>query len=435
MYTLRIITRDSKLIVRKKTAKIKVGASVKRGLKGEQGPQGEPGTTDYNALINKPDLTLKADKVTTVNTLYGVNGLGNQYSYPISQAANTSSIAQRSSGGTLAVGTPTSGAHATTKTYVDSQDTSVAFTAQSNLTAHTSNTANPHNVTKAQVGLSDVPNLDTTAAVANQHTHANKAVLDATTASFTTADEMKLDGIATGAQVNTVTSVAGKTGVVALAKGDVGLANADNTSDMDKPVSTATQTALNGKVSTTGNQTIAGTKTFSSALITQSGTSIGGVLHLTGVGFPNGVVSAPIGSVYIDTAVTNGASSWIKKSGTGNTGWQVLEGDTGWRQGMLINGWVGTFRLRRVGSTVAIQMDYVRSGTDVVMATLPTGFSPVGRLKFAATVGGTTQMIFVSTGGVVEKANIAHTGPTGGGEELTYFTTNPWPTTLPGTAA
>src|SRR5690606_17782210 len=31
------------------------------------------------------------------------------------------------------------------------------------------------------------------------------------------------------------------------------------------------------------------------------------------------------------TAVTNGASSWIKKSGAGNTGWEVLEGDTGWR--------------------------------------------------------------------------------------------------------
>lgn len=43
MYTLRINTRDSKLIIRKTTAKIKVGASVKRGLKGEQGPPGNDG--------------------------------------------------------------------------------------------------------------------------------------------------------------------------------------------------------------------------------------------------------------------------------------------------------------------------------------------------------------------------------------------------------
>ena len=44
-----------------------------------------------------------------------------------------------------------------------------------------------------------------------------------------------------------VTSVAGKTGAVTLAKADVGLGNVDNTSDVDKPISTATQTALDGK--------------------------------------------------------------------------------------------------------------------------------------------------------------------------------------------
>jgi hypothetical protein len=44
-----------------------------------------------------------------------------------------------------------------------------------------------------------------------------------------------------------VTSVAGKTGVVTLAKGDVGLGNVDNTSDANKPISTAQQTALNLK--------------------------------------------------------------------------------------------------------------------------------------------------------------------------------------------
>lgn len=44
-----------------------------------------------------------------------------------------------------------------------------------------------------------------------------------------------------------VTSVAGKTGVVSLVKGDVGLANVDNTADTAKPVSTAAQTALDAK--------------------------------------------------------------------------------------------------------------------------------------------------------------------------------------------
>lgn len=52
-----------------------------------------------------------------------------------------------------------------------------------------------------------------------------------------------------------VLSVAGKTGAVTLVKGDVGLGNVDNTSDADKPVSTATQTALDAKQDETPSTT------------------------------------------------------------------------------------------------------------------------------------------------------------------------------------
>ena len=44
--------------------------------------------------------------------------------------------------------------------------------------------------------------------------------------------------------------------------------------------------------------------------------------HYRGTGSPEGKVSAPVGSVYTDTAATNGAIRWIKTSGTGNTGWR-----------------------------------------------------------------------------------------------------------------
>jgi len=54
-----------------------------------------------------------------------------------------------------------------------------------------------------------------------------------------------------------VTSVAGKTGTVTLAKADVGLSNVDNTSDANKPVSTAQQTALNAKENTIASGTTA----------------------------------------------------------------------------------------------------------------------------------------------------------------------------------
>lgn len=67
------------------------------------------------------------------------------------------------------------------------------------------------------------------------------------TEDYTTTEKTKLSGIEEGAQKNTVTSVAGKTGAVNLAASDVGLGNVDNTSDANKPISTATQTALDKK--------------------------------------------------------------------------------------------------------------------------------------------------------------------------------------------
>lgn len=86
---------------------------------------------------------------------------------------------------------------------------------------------------------------------------------------MTDAERTKLSGIAAGAQVNTITSVAGKTGAVALAKGDVGLANVDNTSDVNKPVSTAQQTALDGKVGT-GDARLTDTREWTATTVAQA---------------------------------------------------------------------------------------------------------------------------------------------------------------------
>lgn len=47
------------------------------------------------------------------------------------------------------------------------------------------------------------------------------------------------------------------TGAVVVTKSDVGLGNADNTSDANKPVSTATQTALNLKANASSLSAVA----------------------------------------------------------------------------------------------------------------------------------------------------------------------------------
>ncbi|QDB74621.1 minor tail protein [Gordonia phage VanDeWege] len=64
------------------------------------------------------------------------------------------------------------------------------------------------------------------------------------------------------APTDAVSSVNGYNGIVVLGKGDVGLGNVDNTSDLNKPISTQTQTALDGKVDEVTTANVAyGTKT------------------------------------------------------------------------------------------------------------------------------------------------------------------------------
>jgi phage-related tail fiber protein len=78
-----------------------------------------------------------------------------------------------------------------------------------------------------------------------------------------------------GVIVGGVSSVNSKIGTVVLTKADIGLDNVANTTDMDKPVSTATQTALNSKqntlVSGTTIKTINGVSVLGNGDITISG--------------------------------------------------------------------------------------------------------------------------------------------------------------------
>ena len=78
--------------------------------------------------------------------------------------------------------------------------------------------------------------------------------------------------------------------------------------------------------------------------------------EIHGRGMPNGVVTAPVGTTYVDEAVTNGALKWIKKSGTGNTGWEVLIGDTGWKVLPSVSKLGGSYvKIRRVNNVVSYQ--------------------------------------------------------------------------------
>lgn len=102
---------------------------------------------------------------------------------------------------------------------------------------------------KNGVNMGSITTQDTTYGLASQ---SSNGLMSST-------DKTKLDGIESGAQKNTVLGVKGgsesayRTGNVNITKANIGLGNVDNTSDKDKPVSTATQTALNGKANTSGS--------------------------------------------------------------------------------------------------------------------------------------------------------------------------------------
>ena len=78
--------------------------------------------------------------------------------------------------------------------------------------------------------------------------------------------------------------------------------------------------------------------------------------EIHGTGIPNGQVSAPIGTTYVDMSVTNGALKWIKESGDGNTGWEILIGDTGWRTLNSVSKSGNSFvKVRRVNNQITYQ--------------------------------------------------------------------------------
>lgn len=116
-------------------------------------------------------------------------------------------------------------------------DTKQAGTeAQTNLTAHIEDKSNPHEVTKAQIGLENVDNTSDT----------NKPVSTAQAEAIADAKKAGTD-----AQTTITGHIANKANPHGVTKAQVGLGDVDNTSDANKPVSTAMQTALNGKLDKT----------------------------------------------------------------------------------------------------------------------------------------------------------------------------------------
>lgn len=116
----------------------------------------------------------------------------------------------------------------------DAAQTAAETTAAAALATHTSDVSNPHSTTKTQVGLGNVDNTS----------DVNKPVSTAQAAA---------DTVVANAAASALASHAGDTANPhSVTKTQVGLGNVDNTSDASKPVSTATQAALDDKADLVG---------------------------------------------------------------------------------------------------------------------------------------------------------------------------------------
>lgn len=187
--------------------------------------------------------------------------------------------------------------------------------------------------------------------------------------------------------------------------------------------------------------------------------------EIHGTGMPNGKVTAPVGTTYVDTAVTNGALKWIKRTGNNNQGWEVLTGDTGWRTlniksklgnsflkvrrrndlvtyqfGGLSWGWFGVIRRGGVGYE-AQGSDRERNCYILGLGGVPVGFRSEGSLIgniyndkgvsygtwYLGGAGDSNMLRFQFTDPVPTDRDIGDIRVS----SISYLTSEPWPGVLP----
>lgn len=114
--------------------------------------------------------------------------------------------------------------------------------------------------------------------------------------------------------------------------------------------------------------------------------------ELIGEGMPNGKVDGTIGQTYVDTKKTNGALKWIKRTPSGNTGWAVLDGDTGWKTLNSTSKLGASYvKARRINDIVQLQFGGLQWGW--------FGIVRRGGLGFVAHPGNREKKVFILTNG------------------------------------
>ena len=357
-YTLRIITKENRLVLRQVKKSINIQARAKRGLKGEtgakgdkgdkgdQGEQGLPGTDGVDGIVQSivagtnvtVDSTDPANPIISaaggggggsVDSVNGQTGVVVLDSDDIIDTAtnrytNDSDIAR------LANTSGTNTGDQDLSGYATDSDLSSGLATKANesdLTAHITNTSNPHSVTKAQVGLGNV----------------------------------------------------------------------DNTSDANKPISTATQTALDAKVSRNSD---AYTKVY--------GTDSSGApaVHSLQTTADNWSVAQRDGGGRLEVSTPTSASHATTKTyvdeAVGYTAVDVYLTATGLTTSYFTARKYPDGRIMLYGKVTNGTGSNITSGTTI--AQMPTGYIPSSAVRASAAIwnnGSTAGVISISEAGVV----------------------------------
>ena len=197
------------------------------------------------------------------------------------------------------------------------------------------------------------------------------------------------------------------------------------------------------KISINGNVVSLSDGGGSITLPTATPSNTGGQVHeyeIHGTGMPNGRVSAPVGTTYVDTAITNKALKWIKRSGNDNQGWEVLMGDTGWINLPIVSKLGASYlKIRRVNNMVTYQFGGLSWGWFGIVRRGGPGYvlqpSDRDRNCFILGLGGIPQGFrseFSLIGGIYNDAGTPYgtwyLGGSGDGNMLRFQFTDPVPT-------
>lgn len=264
-------------------------------------------STNQNITQIEDDLASEGNRITQAeNNISGINSSLSQMNSAIqsAQSCATNAYSYAGEANTLAntANTRANEAYdlASDANTLANSANKLATDANNAITTHTANTNNPHAVNATQVGLGNVKNIDTTnASNINSGTLAKNIIADGLIVSGNSSTTTVTKNSETGAY--TVTAIVNKE--------NVGLGNVDNTSDLDKPVSTATNNVFASVNACIAEVTTTAGNAYSQAneamnIATNANTNIAN--HIANINNPHKVTKAQLGlSNVADVDTTN----------------------------------------------------------------------------------------------------------------------------------